>query len=74
MQLAVTYNKAGDLLMFFDPAKMHDANGTITYTPVNGEMHAVMDLPKGLESKPFTELHNLLRVNAGGAQPKLEMK
>jgi hypothetical protein len=74
MKLAVTYNKTGNLLMFFDPTKMHDANGSITYTPVNGEMHAVMDLPKELESKPFTELHNLLRVNVGGAMPKLEAK
>ncbi len=74
MQLAVSYNNSGDLLMFFDPAKMHDAKGTLTYTPAKGELHAVMQLPKELESKPFTELHNLLRVNAGGTQPKLEMK
>ncbi len=74
MKLAVTYNNAGEPLMFFDPAKMQDAKGTITYTPAKGELHAVMELPKDLESKPFTELHNLLRVNAGGAQPKIEMK
>jgi hypothetical protein len=74
MKLAVTYDTQGNALMFFDPSKMQDANGSITYTPAKGELHAVMDVPKELESKPFMELHNLLRVNAGGSMPKLEVK
>ena len=58
----------------FDPSKMKGDKFTIGYAPAAGENHQVLDLPKGLEGKPITDVAHLLRVNAANGAPKLEAK
>ncbi len=72
MKLAVSYDKQGNILTMFDPEQMRGKNMTLSYVPAKGEQHQVMELPREFEVKPFSELHNLLRVNASGPHPKLE--
>lgn len=72
MKLAVSYDKDGKILTMFDPAKLRGEKFTFQYVPAKGEKHEILDLPRELESKPFSELHNLIRVNAGGGAARLE--
>jgi hypothetical protein len=72
MKLAVSYDSDGKILTMFDPAKLRGENFTLQYVPAKGEKHEMLDLPKDLEGKPITELHNLIRVNAKGGTAKLE--
>jgi hypothetical protein len=72
MKLAVSYDTEGKILTLFDPEKLRGEKGSFTYVPAKGEKHHLMDVPKELESTPITELPKSLRVNAGGAHPKLE--
>ncbi|MFL6210610.1 MAG: hypothetical protein ACJ74W_17285 [Pyrinomonadaceae bacterium] len=74
MKLAVSYDKDGTILTLFDPEKMRSKKGFLTYVPAEGERHQIIDVPKEFERKPFTELPNLLRVNAKGSKVKLEAK
>jgi hypothetical protein len=75
MKVAVSYDKDGNILTLFDPDKMTNKKGTLTYVPDKGERHEVIEVPKEFERKGITELPNLLRVvakKAGAA--KLEAK
>ena len=75
MKVAVTYDKDGSILTLFDPEKMTNKKGSLTYVPAKGETHEIIDVPKEFERKAFTELPNLLRVSAKkGAKAKLEAK
>jgi hypothetical protein len=74
MQVAVSFDKSGNITVMFDPSKLKGEKCTIGYEPAPGENHHVLDLPKQLEGKPFTELAAALRVNTSGAAPKLEAK
>jgi len=74
MKLAVSYDKQGNIVTLFDPAKMHSDKGTLTYVPAKGEKHYVLDVPREFENRPFRELPKFLRVNTRGRQPQLERK
>ena len=75
MRVAVSYDKNGKILTLFDPDKMSSKKGSFTYVPAKGERHEIIEVPKEFARKPFTELPNLLRVNAKkGAKAKLEAK
>ena len=73
MQVAVSFTKEGEITLMFDPAKLNGGNASMGYQPAPGENHHVLDLPKQLEGKRFTELATLLRVNTQEAAPKLEV-
>lgn len=75
MRLAVSYDNEGNILTMFDPDKLRGEKGFLTYVPAKGERHHILDVPKELEGKPFTDLPKLLRVNANGsAHPRLERR
>jgi hypothetical protein len=74
MQLAVSYDKNGRIMLMFDPSKLNNGKGKIGYQPAQGENHHLLDVPKGLEGKPIKELATLLRVNTKGAAPALEVR
>ena len=73
MQLAVSYDKSGNITTMFDPQVLHGQGMTAEYVPAAGENHRLLDLPKQFEGKPVTELGPMLRVNTSGA-PKLEAR
>ena len=72
MQLAVSYDKDGEITLMFQPSNLKTGEYTIGYEPAPGENHRIMDVPKKFEGKPLTELAHALRVNKKGAVPKLE--
>jgi len=72
MQVAVSYNKDGDITLMFQPATLKTGKYVVGYEPAHGENHRIMDVPKQFEGKPVMELSRLLRVNNKGAAPKLE--
>jgi hypothetical protein len=74
MELAVSHDEQGNIITLFDPEKIHSDRGTLKYVPAEGEKHYVLEVPKEFEDAPFTDLPELLRVNASGAQPRLEPK
>jgi len=74
MKLAVSYDAQGNVTTLFDPAKLAGDKVTLAYVPAKGENHQILDVPKGFESKPFTELPSLLRVNTRGGSAALESK
>jgi hypothetical protein len=74
MQLAVSFDKKGEITLMFDPSKMKGEKVTIGYEPAQGENHHVLDVPKGHEGKPLAELARVLRVNTSGHAPKLEAR
>jgi hypothetical protein len=74
MKLAVSHNKAGEITLMFDPSKLQGAEYSVGYEPAPGEDHHHLEVPKGYEGKPVTELAHLLRVNTHGGAPKLEAK
>jgi len=74
MKVAVSYNEDGNILTLFDPEALRTDAGFFTYVPAPGEEHRVLDLPAELETAPFLELPNLLRVNRWGQLPRLERK
>jgi hypothetical protein len=74
MKLAVSYDEQGDILVLFDPEKLQGNKVTLKYAPAKGEKHVVLEVPKELEGRPFLDLPTLLRVNASGSQPRLELK
>jgi|HubBroStandDraft_6_1064221.scaffolds.fasta_scaffold1596682_2 hypothetical protein len=71
MKLAVSYDEQGDIVTLFDPHKLHHG---VKYVPEEDEKHAILEVPKEFEGKPFRELAALLRVNATGPHPRLELK
>jgi len=74
MKLAVSHNKAGEITLMFDPSKLQGSDYTIGYEPAAGENHHQLEVPKGYEGKPVTELAHLLHVTTHGGAPKLEVK
>ena len=74
MKVAVSYDKNGEILTLFDPAKLTSKKGTLTYVPGKGERHEIIDLPKEFEKKAFTELPNLLRVAIKSGKANFEAK
>ena len=72
MKLAVSYDAEGRILTMFDPDKLRGDNFTLQYVPAKGEKHEILDVPKDLEGKAFTELHKMARVNAKGGAARLE--
>jgi hypothetical protein len=74
MKLAVSYDAEGNITTLFDPEKLKSEKGHFTYVPGPEEKHHHLEVPKELEGKPFMELPSLMRVNARGAQPKLERR
>src|SRR5437764_1162474 len=74
MQVAVSYDKNGQITLMFDPAKFTSDQVTIGYQPAKGENHHVLDLPKAFESKSIHEIANTLQVNVKGSAPKLEVR
>jgi hypothetical protein len=74
MQVAVSYNKKGEITLMFQPSTLTTGKYIIGYEPARGEQHHVMDVPKPFEGKPLTELAGALRVNNKGKVPKLEAR
>ena len=74
MKVAVSYNKAGEITLMFDPSKMKGDKFTIGYAPAPGENHQVLDVPQGLQGKPINEIAHMMRVNGQGAEARLEAK
>lgn len=74
MQIAVSYDDNGRIMVMFDPSKLKSDKGTIGYKPAQGENHRVLTVPQGLEGKSMRELASTLRVNAKGASPTLEAR
>ena len=74
MKLAVSYDEKGNITTMFDPEKLRGEKGSLKYIPAKGEKHYLLDVPKELESKPFQQLPELLRVNVSGAHPQLVRK
>jgi hypothetical protein len=74
MQLAVSFDNNGKILMMFNPAQMRIGKGEIGYSPAPGENHQVLDVPRELEGKSIEELAKVLTVNVRGTQPALEAK
>jgi hypothetical protein len=74
MQLAVSFDKDGKILMMFNPAELRTGKGKIGYAPTAGENHQVLDVPKELEGKSIEELAKVLTVNVRGTKPALEAK
>jgi len=74
MQLAVSFDRDGNITLMFEPSKLQGNEGTIGYQPAPRENHHVLDLPKQLEGKQLPELARILRVNTRGATPTLEVK
>jgi len=72
MKLAVSYDAEGTILSMFDPEKLRGEKFTLQYVPAKGEKHDILEVPKDLVGKPFTDLHKLVRVNAKGGAPRLE--
>jgi hypothetical protein len=74
MQLAVSFDKEGQITLMFNPAKLRGKKFVIGYSPAPNENHHILDVPQHLEGKNVRELAQLLRVNTLGATPKLEAK
>lgn len=74
MKVAVSYDKAGEITLMFDPSKMQGNKCTIGYAPAAGENHQELDLPKQFEGKPLTEVAPHLHVQVTGGTPKLAAK
>jgi hypothetical protein len=74
MKLAVSHDDHGNIVTLFDPEKLHNDKGTLTYVPAKGEKHYVLDVPKEFEGRPFEELPKLLHVNTSGGHPQLQRK
>lgn len=72
MQLAVTYDKTGQITLMFDPSKFNTDKFTIGYQPAAGENHRVLDVPAGFEGKSVQVLATALHVNVKAAAPTLE--
>jgi hypothetical protein len=72
MKLAVSYDTDGTILTMFDPDKLRGENLTLQYVPAKGEKHEILDVPKDLEGKAFTELPKVARVNTKGGAARLE--
>lgn len=73
MKLAVSYDSEGTILTMFDPEKLRGEKFTLQYVPAKGEKHEVLEVPKDLEGRAFTDLHKLVRVNAKGGTPRMEL-
>jgi hypothetical protein len=73
MKLAVSYDSEGKILTMFDPEKLHGEKFTLQYVPAKGEKHEVLEVPKDLEGRAFTDLHKLVRVNAKSGTPRMEL-
>ncbi len=71
MKLAVSYDEQGDIVTLFDPEKLQRG---VKYVPDEDEKHVILEVPKELEGRPFRDLAALLRVNASGPHPRLELK
>jgi hypothetical protein len=74
MQLAVSYDDAGQIMLMFDPATLKNDKGTLGYKPAQGENHRVFDVPQELQGKPLEELGDMLRVDTTGATPTLKTR
>lgn len=74
MKLAVSFDSHGQITTLFDPEKIQNTQGHLTYVPQPGENHHVIDLPKQFEHEPFENLPHVLKVNASGGSPKFERK
>ncbi len=75
MKLAVSYDEQGNIVTLFDPEKLERGDKvSVKYVPAAGEKHVILEVPKELESRPFKDLPALLRVNASGPKPRLELK
>jgi YD repeat-containing protein len=74
MELAVSYDDQGRIVTIFDPEKLRSNRWSLKYSPAEGEMHHILEVPSEFEGRPFRDLPELLRVNVGGAHPRLEPK
>lgn len=74
MQLAVSYDKHGNITTLFDPSTLRGETVTSEYVPAAGENHHLIELPKQFEGKSVMELGPKLRVSTSGAKPVLEAK
>jgi hypothetical protein len=74
MQLAVSYDKNGQITLMFNPATLKNDKFTIGYQPAAGENHRVLDVPNGLEGKSIQDLSAMLHVNVKSAAPSLEAR
>jgi hypothetical protein len=74
MQLAVSFDKGGKILVMFNPAQMRTGKGEIGYSPAPGENHHMLDVPKELEGKSIEELAKVLTVNVRATKPAFEVK
>lgn len=74
MQVAVSYDKSGQITLMFDPTHMRQGKYSISYEPAAGENHRVLEVPQQFHGKPLSEFGHLLRVNTGGANHRLEAR
>jgi hypothetical protein len=74
MKLAVSYDGQGNITTLFDPEKLKNEHGSLSYVPAPGEKHHHLEVPKEFETKSVMELPHLVRVNVHGGHPKLERK
>lgn len=74
MQLAVSYDKTGQITLMFDPSKLVSDKFTVTYQPAQGENHRVLDVPAKLQGKSIEDLAGSLHVNVNGKAPALEAR
>jgi YD repeat-containing protein len=74
MQLAVSYDKSGNITTMFDPQTLKGNEVTFEYVPASGENHTLIELPSQFSGKPITQLGTLLRVHVNGGKPTLAAK
>jgi hypothetical protein len=74
MKLGVSYDDQGNITALFDTARLHGDRVTLTYVPVKGEKHHLLDVPEKLEGTPIEKLPETLRVHLSEAHPRLEPK
>jgi hypothetical protein len=74
MQLAVSYDDSGRIMLMFDPATLKNDKGAFGYKPAQGENHRVFDVPRELQGKRLEELSDMLRVDTTGATPTLKTR
>jgi hypothetical protein len=72
MQLAVSYDNSGRIMLMFDPAALKNDKGTFGYKPAQGENHRVFDVPQELQGRSLEELSAMLRVDTTGSTPALK--
>ena len=73
-QVAVSYDRNGQITVMFDPSTFKNDKGTLGYRPAQGENHQVLEVPPGLEGKSIQELASTLQVNTTGTAPALKAR